>query len=144
MRNLNEYITVDESRQGILRPTSKDELKWFIKNKIAERGSNCDLNDIDVSKVKDMSYLFFDSKFTGDISQWDTSKVEDMSFMFDKSEFDGDISNWNVSKVKNMCSMFRDSKFNGDISKWDTSKVKNMSFYVYKLQVQRRYLSVER
>ena len=43
MRSLNEYITIDESRQGSLRPTSKDELKWLIKNKIAERGSNCDL-----------------------------------------------------------------------------------------------------
>ena len=27
MKSLNEYITVDESRQGSLRPTSKDELK---------------------------------------------------------------------------------------------------------------------
>ena len=94
MRSLNEYITIDESRQGILRPTSKDELKWLIRNKIAERGSNCDLNDIDVSRVKDMSYLFYDSKFTGDISQWDTSKVKDMEDMFYKSPLDGKEPSW--------------------------------------------------
>ena len=33
MRSLNEYITVDESRQGILRPTSKDEPKRLQRSK---------------------------------------------------------------------------------------------------------------
>ena len=36
MRSLNEYITVDESRQGNLRPNSKRELKELIDQRIEE------------------------------------------------------------------------------------------------------------
>jgi surface protein len=39
-----------------------------------------------------MSDMFFDSKFTGDISQWDVSNVTDMNMMFYNSNFNGDIS----------------------------------------------------
>ena len=48
---------------------NKKELKELIKQRIHEQGLNCDLNDIDVSKVKDMSDLFMDSTFNGDISE---------------------------------------------------------------------------
>ena len=43
---------------------------------------------------------------------WDVSNVTDMSFMFCDSEFNGDISNWNVSNVTDMSYMFCDSEFN--------------------------------
>ena len=36
MRDLKEYITVDESRQDNLRPTSKRELKELIDQRIEE------------------------------------------------------------------------------------------------------------
>ena len=92
MKSLNEYITVEESRQGNLRPTRKEELKTLIEQRIEEQGLNCDLNDIDVSRITDMSKLFQNSKFNGDISKWDVSNVEDMSCMFASSRFRGDIS----------------------------------------------------
>ena len=92
-------------------------LKELIEETIEEYGNNCDLNFIDVSKVKDMSDMFSDSKFNGDISKWNVSNVKNMSEMFEGSQFNGDISNWNVSKVKNMGGMFSHSKFNRDISK---------------------------
>ena len=82
---------------------NKAHLKILIYEAIAEFGPKCDLNFIDVSKVKDMSELF------------------------NGSVFNGDISNWNVSNVVDMHQMFMDSKFNGDISKWDVSNVKDMS-----------------
>jgi len=44
------------------------------------------------------------------------SSVTDMSFMFRDSAFNGDISDWDVSSVTNMPHMFRNSKFNSDIS----------------------------
>ena len=49
---------------------SKRELKALIKQRIEEQGPNCDLNDIDVSRITDMSYIFFRSPFKGDISKW--------------------------------------------------------------------------
>ena len=58
---------------------SNRELKELIKQRIKEQGPNCDLNDIDVSRVTDMSHLFFESSFNGDISKWDVSKVRVMS-----------------------------------------------------------------
>ena len=58
---------------------SKSELKSLINQRIEEQGPNCDLNDIDVSMIEDMSNLFHESDFNGDISEWDTSNVEDMS-----------------------------------------------------------------
>ena len=69
MRSLNEYITLNESGEYNLRPSSKDELKKLIDQRIKEQGPNCDLNDIDVSRVKDMSWLFGNTDFNGDISE---------------------------------------------------------------------------
>ena len=109
------------------QPTNKDELKEIIKRRMSEQGNKCDLNDIDVSLIDDMSYLFCESKFNGYISKWDVSNVTNMEVMFNNSRFNGDISKWDVSNVKNMWFMFGYSKFNQDISKWNVSNVNNMS-----------------
>ena len=57
---------------------SKKELIELINRRIANQGPKCDLNDIDVSKVDDMSYLFSESQFNGDISKWDVSNGRSM------------------------------------------------------------------
>ena len=128
MRKLREYITVEESGSYDLKPTNKKELEKLIKQRIKEQGHDCNLNDIDVSEIKDMSALFHNSEFNGDISLWNVSKVMFMDSMFERSEFNGDISKWDVSNVKDMHSMFYNSSFEGDISKWDVSRVKDMSY----------------
>ena len=128
LRKLREYITVEESGLSDLKPTNKKELEKLIKQRMKEQGPNCDLNDIDVSEIKDMSALFYNSEFNGDISRWDVSNVTNMDSMFEGSEFNGDISKWNVSRVKDMHSMFYNSSFDGDISKWNVSRVKDMSY----------------
>ena len=50
------------------QPKTTEELRKIIENRINEQGNNCDLNDIDVSLIEDMSYLFSRSNFNGDIS----------------------------------------------------------------------------
>ena len=107
-------------------PKTKKELRDIIKQRIKEEGNECNLNDIDVSKITDMTDLFYNSIFNGDISEWDVSNVTNMNYMFYYSNFNGDISKWDVSNVKSMWGMFACSKFNQDISNWDVSNVKEM------------------
>ena len=85
-------------------PKSKYELKNIIFKRIKDEGNEVDLNDIDVSKINDMSSLFENLKdFNGNISHWDVSHVTDMRYMFcECKSFNKDISAWNVSNVNNM------------------------------------------
>ena len=138
MKTLQHYITekilINKNSKIAYNyhPKTKDELENIIKQKIESEGNECNLNDIDTSNITDMSSLFEDSDFNGDISKWDVSNVKSVWAMFYRSNFNGDISNWDVSNVTSMAYMFFDSKFNGDISKWDVSNVKNMrSMFLY-------------
>ena len=113
-----------------------DELRDEITRRIKDN-PDADLNDIDVSKITNMSFLFDDLDKIDDnrdirnikIDQWDVSNVEDMSCMFYKCpNFNCDLSKWNVSNVKDMLGMFYEcSNFNSDLSNWDVSNVKDMS-----------------
>ena len=77
-----------------VQPKNKVELMKIIKETIKEQGNNCDLNFIDTSKITDMSYLFYNTKFNGDISKWNVSKVKDMSNMFRNSPIEGNEPDW--------------------------------------------------
>ena len=128
MRKLLEYISVSESVDNI-QPRNKQELVRIIKDRIREQGPKCDLNDIDVSRVTDMSGLFSShglDSFNGDISGWDVSNVKSMTSMFEGSKFTGDISQWDVRHVEDMRLMFFMSMFKGDISDWDVQEDTNM------------------
>ena len=88
---------------------------------IKERGLEGDFNDINTSKITDMSCLFTFSRpnFNGDISKWDVSNVENMNNMFyGCHEFDCNLNNWNVKKVKNMQYMFDYSPLEKNPPKW--------------------------
>ena len=87
--NIGEHIYKE-----MIVVNNRKELKKLINQRIKTLGPNCDLNDIDVSKIDDMSNIFFYSPFNGDISKWDVSRVKNMNAMFQFSNFNGDISSW--------------------------------------------------
>ena len=145
MQTLEEFILEKLKISKIERtykPKTKEELVDIIIREIEANGPECSLNNIDVSNITDMSYLFMGgdpvqylhehpvlSKFDGDISEWNVSNVTDMKYMFAKCQYtgkNGDISDWKVSNVNDMDGMFADSNYNGDLSKWDVSNVTNM------------------
>lgn len=113
LKNVMYYI----SGRGKVIARDRYHLRYIIRKKIKKYGPNCNLNDIDVSRVTEMYEVFRGSKFNGDISRWNVSNVRSMAAMFVDSEFNGDISNWDVSNVEDMSHMFRGSKFNGNISR---------------------------
>ena len=129
--SLDEYIT-EKLKIGkmhyICQPEDRDELKSILKERLA-KDKNANLNDIDVSKITDMSWLFYNlNPHNIDVSQWNVSNVETMNGMFfDCRNLNCDLSDWDVSSVKNMKAMFYDCKhFNCDLSDWHVSKVEDM------------------
>ena len=122
MKNLKDYIVEGWTPVKKVQPKTTRELKEIIKDTIKVQKNKANLNFIDTSEITDMSSLFANSKFNGDISKWDTSKVTDMSSMFRESSFNQDISKWDVSNVEEMNYMFCNSKFNQDISNWTMYK----------------------
>ena len=131
---IQEKLVIKKNKSYKYFPETKDELKKIINERIKEEGNEVDLNDIDVSQIKDMSYLFDETNFNGDISKWDVSNVTNMCGMFFRCKiFNQDISEWNVSNVKNMSYMFYEcTKFNKDISTFNVSNVENMNSMFYR------------
>ena len=105
MKTLKQYLTerlIIKKSSYKYFPETKEELREIIKQRIDKEGPEVNLNDIDVSNITDMSYLFKKTGFNGNISNWDVSNVTNMRDMFyDCKLFNQNISNWNVSKVKN-------------------------------------------
>ena len=124
MKNLKDiiqerlHINKDTKIVYNYHPKKRLELNKLINKLIEERGDEADLNDIDTSKITNMSKLFYVSSFNGDISNWDVSNVQYMYSMFRHSEFNGDISNWDVSNVKDMGAMFYKSPLEKNPPKW--------------------------
>jgi hypothetical protein len=73
-------ITITIKNEKII--ATDKTIKEIVKNEIKRLGKNANLNHIDTSQVTDMSYLFYNTIFDGDISQWNVSNVKNMSYMF--------------------------------------------------------------
>jgi surface protein len=131
---INERLHITSKSFYTCKPKTKDELREIIIQRIKEDGPECELNDIDVSKITDMSWLFTGCEnFNGDISRWNVSKVRNMENMFFAcNKFNCDISKWDVSNVTNMWGMFWGCKiFDCDLSNWNISNVESMDGAFY-------------
>jgi len=92
-----------------------------------------EINNLDSSKIKDMSYMLAEIKnFNNiDVSKMDTSNSTSMTAMFYNSTYEGlDLNNFETSNVTLMNSMFQAcrSLIKLDVSSFDTSKVTNMAY----------------
>ena len=154
MKILNfEEFTKDKLNENMMSPIDEskkedkikdiDELIERIKEEYIKQNSKTshklDLTMLDVSMVKDMSYIFEDKRNVKypyaelksiDVSNWDVSNVTDMYCMFEGCESleSIDVSKWDVRHVKNMSGMFYrcESLESIDVSHWDVSNVKDM------------------
>ena len=72
-----------------------------------------DLSAWTVSRVDDMSYLFYGAEsFNQDVSTWNVSNVEDMSFLFARSlSFNQNLCTWgpNLLRLSSVDDMFSTS-----------------------------------
>jgi surface protein len=95
---------------------------------------NENINDWDVSNVKDMGGFFYEVLlFNQPLHKWDTSNVEHMAGVFRGCpSFNQPLNNWNVSKATNMESMFMCcEQFNQPLDKWDVSNVEKIMHIFY-------------
>lgn len=104
----------------MIKVSSREQLIDIIQERINKYGNNCDLNDLDISLVTYLNYLFYlFPEFNGNISNWNTSNVIDFSFMFYKCKFNQDISNWKFPETLGTTKeMFLNSEFDQNISNW--------------------------
>lgn len=61
---------------------SNATIEKIVDEEIKRLGKGADLNHIDVSEVTNMTNLFEDTGFYGDVSKWDVSRVEEKEGMF--------------------------------------------------------------
>ena len=77
-----------------------------------------------------MSLMFFNTTFNGNISQWGTSRVTSTYSMFEAAPlFHQDLRLWDVSSVTTFSRMFNGARaFNGDVTTWDMRRAVDLTY----------------
>ena len=114
------------------------QLKEYLKSEIKKQGENVVIQNIDVSLIEDLHYLFADIAYgveTLDLSGWKTGNVKNMNEMFYACRYlkSLNVSGWDTSNVEDMSGMFwncYDLK-SLDLSGWNVSNAKDMGWMFY-------------
>ena len=130
------------------QPKSKEELRKILKEyenvwvgsgkvgRVKVRYMALPLIEIDVSGIKDLSYVFCSSKriekcvsrvedFRG-IEYWDVSNVENLNRAFMGSKINIDLKKWSVKNVKDFYEAFAETPYSWDLSDWEVSEGANV------------------
>jgi len=110
MKQLTQYIQEKlkiNSKSKInhyqYKPKNRKELVEIISKKYQDNKEDLDLNDIDISNIKDLSYLFeLIQPIKVDMNLWNTSHVTDIHGLFWNNTVTKEIhiENWDVSNVE--------------------------------------------
>lgn len=122
-RKLNKVCT------GNYIPHTKFELIYYIVKSLKSNEKN--LNNIDLSNIDDLSYVFSTvNKYVHvkeiDLSSWDVYHVRNFKGMFENCRYliRAGISNWNMSNAVNLSAMFNNcEKYRENLSSWNTYNV---------------------
>ena len=130
------------------KPKTKEELIKILKeyenvwigsgkiNGVNVRYIALPLIEIDVSGIKDLSYVFCSSgrvkqcanrveDFRG-IEYWDVSGVENLNRAFMGSKINIDLKKWSVKNVKDFYEAFAETPYSWDLSDWEVSEGANV------------------
>ena len=126
---LNKDIKVDEYT---CHPKDRFELSDILKERLKE-DKNADLNDIDISKLSSLNFLFKGlDPHNIKIDQWNTSNIKHMQGVFmGCKNFDCDLSNWDVSNVEDMYGTFYGcKKFKGEgLENWKVKAINTIQTF---------------
>ncbi|MCH6202081.1 DUF285 domain-containing protein [Aquiflexum sp. LQ15W] len=122
---LRELVKIDTNLSYVVTTKVRDMSYLFFNSVLMDPK----IESWDVSNVKDMSWMFgLALSINPDLSNWDTRSVILFSDMFHGTKkFQGDLSKWNTSSGQLFNGMFFESNFNGAVNDWDISSAKNLS-----------------
>ena len=135
---VNEKLVINKSfKDTTIKVVSKQQLKGIISKRLKENSEELNLNDLDVSSVKDFSGIFSPYMFREllntkkiYIDEWNTESAENMTEMFMECLplEEVDVSNFDVSNVESMDYMFRkcETLKKLDLTNWKVNKVRDM------------------
>lgn len=103
-------LTKNKVQEYNYHPKTKEELSTIIWKKYKNRKDDIlNLNDIDISKIEDLSYLFEHIHVkTIDINEWDVRRVKDIHGLFWTNDTVEEIhiEDWDVSNIESTYGAF--------------------------------------
>ena len=146
MKNIMKIENLKEKLNGE-KPVNREELihlvnSWGRKHTFStldlviyktKPSNKYNLENLDVSQIKDFSSIFEASYYNGNLSKWNMSNAINLDLMFENSDFNNDsICNWKFLNLESLKKTFQNTKFNFDLSNWNFSNVKYIDFMFFK------------